>query len=92
MSEAATTTDHETIRNWVEARGGRPARVGATADGEPGSGRGGVLRIAFEDEDDLEQLSWDDFFAIFEKNDLAFLHQDQTSNGSTSRFFKFVAR
>jgi transposase-like protein len=27
MSAARATTDHETIRQWVEERGGHPARV-----------------------------------------------------------------
>ncbi len=93
MSEATTTTDHAAIRRWVEARGGRPARVAASAKGEPGSGSGGILRIDFREPDEaLEELSWDDFFRILDENRLAFLHQDKTADGSTSRFFKFVAR
>jgi hypothetical protein len=93
MSEATTTTDHATIRRWVEARDGRPARVKATAGGEPGSGSGGILRIDFREPDEaLEELSWEAFFEIFDRNRLAFLHQDKTADGSTSRFFKFVER
>lgn len=88
MSEATTTTDHEAIRRWVEERDGRPARVAETA-----SGGGGLLRIDFgEPEERLEEIDWETFFRIFDENDLAFLHQEKTSDGSTSRFFKFVAR
>jgi hypothetical protein len=85
MSSAVTTTDHDTIRSWIEARGGRPARV-------KDQGAGGILRIDFgEPEENLEPIEWDEFFAIFDENDLAFLHQDEV-NGGTSRFNKFVER
>ncbi len=86
MSEATTTTDRQAIRRWAEARGGRPARVG-------GSGEGGILRIDFgESEAELEEIDWDEFFEIFDGNDLAFLHQDRTKDGKESRFNKFVER
>lgn len=85
MSSATTTTDHQEIRNWVEKRGGRPARVKGT--GEPG-----VLRIDFrEPDEDLEEISWEDFFDAFESQSLAFLHQDAI-DGNESRFNKFVRR
>lgn len=88
MSEATTTTDHDTIREWVESREGWPARVRDTATGE-----GGVLRIDFEPADSgLEPIGWDEFLAIFEDRNLAFLHQDRTGDGATSRFNKFVDR
>ncbi|HVX81644.1 MAG TPA: hypothetical protein VHB23_09705 [Devosiaceae bacterium] len=83
---ATTTTDHDVIRKWVEARGGHPARV-------KGRGPGGILRIDFgEPEESLEEISWDEFFKVFDDNDLAFLHQDKTHDGKTSRFSKFVER
>jgi hypothetical protein len=83
---ATTTTDHDVIRKWVEARGGHPARV-------KGRGPGGILRIDFgEPEESLEEISWDEFFKVFDDNDLAFLHQDKTHDGKTSRFCKFVER
>lgn len=89
--EAKTTTDHQTIRNWAEQRGGAPASVAATHAGDDP----GILRIDFDDgepDEGLERISWDEFFQKFEASDLAFLHQDRTSDGSTSRFFKFVRR
>src|SRR5690606_30958020 len=86
MSEAKTTTNHDEIRKWVEERDGRPSRVKT-------SGKGGVLRIDFrEPEESFEEISWDDFFKIFDENNLAFLHQDKTADGKTSRFNKFVER
>ena len=91
MSESQTTTDHDTIRRWVEERGGRPAAVKGTGAGDDA----GVLRIDFPgqgDEESLEPLSWDDFFQKFEDNRLAFLYQEKTADGSESRFSKFVQR
>ena len=86
MSEAKTTTDHDEIRKWVEARKGRPSRVKT-------SGEGGLLRIDFrESDEEFEELSWDEFFGIFDENELAFLCQDKTADGKTSRFNKFVSR
>jgi hypothetical protein len=89
MSSGSTTTDHDTIRKWIESRGGRPTRVKGTADNEGE----GILRVDFAEPDEkLEQISWEDFFTTFEDRKLAFLHQDKTENGNISRFFKFVRR
>lgn len=86
MSEATTTTDHDEIRKWIEDRQGHPAKVRT-------SGSGGILRIDFgEPEEELDPIDWDEFFDIFEKNNLAFLRQDKTNDGKTSRFNKFVER
>jgi hypothetical protein len=85
MAEAKTTIDHDEIRRWVEARGGRPARVTETGgDGDPG-----LLRIDFAKPDDrLEETSWEDWFRAFDANELAFLYQDE----GDSRFNKLVDR
>jgi len=92
MSSATKTTDHDTIRKWVEERDGTPARVDARGHKQGG----GILRIDFEDPDgstdDLEPIDWDTFFKTFDENDLAFLHQDKTADGELSRFNKFVSR
>lgn len=86
MSEAQTTTDHDEIRKWAEERDGRPAKVETDRPG-------GILRIDFGEPDkNLEQISWEEFFEIFDSNKLAFLHQDETGGGKTSRFNKFVER
>jgi hypothetical protein len=90
MSQARSITDHQQIMRWAEARGGRPARVRDTAGR---SGEGGVLRFDFDGEDaSLEKISWDEFFRIFEQNGLALLEQEETRDGRTSRFSKFVDR
>jgi len=87
--ESKTTSNHDTIKKWAEARDGKPALVKGTGDNGKGSG---LLRINFPGyaEDDLEEISWDKFFKIFDENDLEFLYQEETEDGGKSRFFKFV--
>lgn len=89
--ESQTTTDHGTIRRWAEERNGHPAAVRQTH----GADDPGILRIEFEGAesgDDLEEISWEEFFDKFEEKRLAFLYQDRTKDGGQSRFFKFVHR
>ena len=83
-----TTTNHDEIKKWVESRGGFPAHVRQT-----GRKRGdlGVLRIdypGYSGKDTLERVDWDEWFAAFDRNKLAFLH-DKKRN---SRFSKLVNR
>jgi hypothetical protein len=86
-----TTTDHEEIRRWAEARGGRPATVERTSRGD----EAGVLRIDFPGgggSESLEEITWDEFFEKFDEAGLAFLYQEHTADGGESRFCKLVRR
>ena len=87
MAEAKTTTDHNEIRRWVEERGGFPASVKGTGDGnDPG-----LLRIdypGFSGEEKLQKISWEEFFTKFDSENLAFLYQDEPD----SRFSKLIDR
>jgi hypothetical protein len=83
MATAQRTRDHDQIRQWAEQRGGIPAYVKGTE---------GLLRIDFVEgkgshgrEDKLEEVSWDDWFEVFDDRGLSFLHSDDDS-----RFFKLV--
>jgi len=90
-AESRTTTDHDEIRNWVEERGGNPARVKGTDK----SNSVGLLRIdypGFSGEDTLEPITWEEFFQAFDENKLAFLYQDETKDGQQSRFSKLIER
>ncbi|MCY2686839.1 hypothetical protein [Salinimicrobium sp. TH3] len=88
-SDSKTTKDHTTIKKWSEERDGKPAVVESTSNSSEG---GGLLRINFPGyaEDNLKNLSWEEFFRIFDENDLQFLYQEETKDGEKSRFFKFV--
>ena len=87
-SRSATTrvtTNHEEIRSWAEARGARPARV-------PGTD---ILRLDFPGytgDDTLEHISWDEFFEIFDRKNLALLYQEETARGQRSNFNKLIDR
>jgi hypothetical protein len=90
-SQSQITTDPKVIQAWVEKRGGVPARVKGTGDESSG-----ILRIDFikgdKRDDKLEEITWDEFFEIFESANLAFLYQESTADGKESRFFKLVDR
>ena len=87
-----TTTDHDVIRAWIEARGGRPAAVEGTGDGDHEQDAG-LLRIEFRDDGDaLDEVDWEPFFRTFDDRELAFVYQEQTSDGEQSRFSRFVRR
>src|SRR6187401_2092911 len=90
--EGKVTTNHQEIRKWVEKRGGKPATV---ADTQRKGEEAGLLRIDMPggaSNHPVEPISWDDFFAKFDEEELAFLYQDQTAEGEESHFCKFVSR
>jgi hypothetical protein len=90
MASSKTTTDHDEIRKWVTERGGFPTRVKGTND--KGSG---VLRInypGYSGDEELEPITWTEFFKGFDENKLAFLYQDETRSGEESRFSKLINR
>jgi hypothetical protein len=90
QSDSKTTKDHNTIKTWTEERDGKPAVVESTTNSNKG---GGLLRINFPGyaEDNLKNISWEEFFRIFDENNLQFLYQENTKDGGNSRFFKFVS-
>lgn len=71
------TRDHDEIRRWIEQRGGQPARVRGTTD---------LLRVSFGKSPNLEEISWEQFFEAFDRNNLVFLYEADPS----TRFSKFV--
>ncbi len=92
-AEAQATEDHATIRRWVEGRGGKPAAVkGTHRKDDPG-----LLRIMFPGaphahDENLEEVSWDDWFEKFEEAKLAFLYEEKTAGGEKSLFNKLISR
>lgn len=88
-----TTTDHDFIRQWVEDRGGWPARVAGT---ESGGDDAGLIRVDFpgySGAGSLERIEWEEWFQKFDESDLAFLHRDMShGGGDLDRFNKLVKR
>lgn len=89
--ERFMTQDRETIRRWVEDRGGWPATVASTrTDNDPG-----LIRIDFpgySGSGSLEKISWDDWFQKFEDSDLVLLFQETLADGGQSNFNKLISR
>ncbi|MBV9018204.1 MAG: hypothetical protein JO213_19660 [Alphaproteobacteria bacterium] len=93
MAEAKITTDHDEIRKWAEARGGRPAAVRKTH----GKDDPGIIRIEFPraphaKDDALEEITWNEFFEKFDEADLAMVYQEETARGQKSNFNKLIGR
>lgn len=85
------TLNHSKIRRWMEYRGGQPAHVKGIEDGLDSGG----LYVKFENQEpalDIEDITWEKFFRIFKKNDLAFVFISKNPSGSLSYFYRFSDR
>ncbi|MBI3957057.1 MAG: hypothetical protein HY340_03670 [Candidatus Kerfeldbacteria bacterium] len=88
--QAKITTNHEQIRLWAAARGGQPALVRDRRIRGPEfllidlPGGGG--------KDKLEPLPWEEFFRLFDEQQLAFWYQDSPQADTMSRSFRLVKR
>ena len=90
MALSRTTQDHDEIRRWAEARGGKPAEVARTGENSIG-----ILRIEFPgatnaNDSNLQEISWDRFFKKFDASHLSLVYQDVTAEGAQSNFNKFT--
>ncbi|MGI4827919.1 MAG: hypothetical protein ACRYFU_06990 [Janthinobacterium lividum] len=91
MALAKTTQDHDEIRKWAEARGGKPAVVAATET----ENTTGILRLMFpnapnHNDDALEEISWEEFFEKFDESGLELTYQEKTADGQISDFNKLT--
>jgi len=76
------TVDHDEIRDWVEEHSGHPTKL------EGRTLTGGNLRIDFEGEravEELEKIAWEEFFGIFEEENLVFEYQQQPPENEDKR-------
>lgn len=91
MPTSKTTKNHEEIRRWAESRNAVPCEVRGTERGkEPG-----ILRFEFpkarnRNDAKLSEISWDEFFAKFDENNLELLFQEETASGQVSNFNKLI--
>ncbi len=83
--ETLATRSHDVIKHWADERKATPATVPDTEHG----GKPGVLRFNFPGYGgkDLQEISWDDWFAPFDQRKLVFLFQEHKSDGHQSNFF-----
>jgi hypothetical protein len=83
QGETLRTKDRDTIRRWAEERGAKPVRVKDT----------GVIELDFpgySDSDRFEEISWDDWFRVFDERGLTFVYQEKTADGEQSNFNQLV--
>ena len=91
MALAKTTQDHDEIRKWAEARGGKPAVVSATESKD----ETGIIRLMFpkaphHNDGALEEISWDEWFEKFDDSGLELTYQEKTADGKISDFNKLT--
>jgi hypothetical protein len=86
MTDICISIDHDLIRTWAERRGARPSTDEGDERpwpllfdiGAPGAG--------------VREISWDEFFAEFERADLAFVCRADGEIGERDDFHQFVMR
>ena len=82
--------DPEEIRRWVMSHGGEPAIFRDSPDEHA---TGGELCIDFDGHDeDLEELSWEEFFRIMTENELAFVYREGDEEDASEPEYSFVPR
>jgi len=75
-NQISDTAEPNKIRDWAEQRNGKPALLKQKND----TGRAGeMLKIVFpgDEAEDFDLISWEQFFIIFEENNLKFLFVDE---------------
>lgn len=85
--QTLATRSHEVIQAWAEERNAVPATVPGTEHKD----HLGVLRFNFPGYggDNLQEVSWDEWFKTFDDRQLVFLYQQKKSDGNQSNFFRF---
>jgi hypothetical protein len=84
--QTLVTRDHDVIKRWAEERGAKPATVPGTEH----EGRPGVLRMDFPGYggENLQHISWDEWFSSFDARNLRFKYQEHKADGAQSNFFR----
>lgn len=86
MAEQKHTIDHKAIQTFAEEHKLKPARVKGTDE------EGGIIRLMQpsskqSESENLEEISWNEWFKAFENNELALIYQ-----GGDSSFNKLIDR
>jgi len=86
------TANHAIIKKWVEQRGGYPVKI---ESGKAIHDESGIVQITFTGKKNtgkMHEITWKEFFTLFDQAHLAFLYQEKTPEGSLSHYFKIVSR
>ena len=87
-TSSRVTTDHKEILRWASARRGKPALTPRPEAAEEDS----PICIRFFSDEDTNFTTWKQWFAKFEKLQLALLYQECDAGGEASTFHKLVSR
>lgn len=82
--QTLATRNHDVIKHWAEERKATPATIKSN---KPEDAR--VLRFNFPGYggENLQEISWDEWFKPFDERDLVFLFQEHQKAGNQSNFF-----
>ncbi len=83
---AHVSTEHDTIRAWVEEHGGQPALTRRIPE-VPGEGQLSLEFLVDGQEPELITISWADFFQRFEDQHLAFIYEEGGPGGELTWYF-----
>lgn len=83
------TRNHDVVRTWARAREAEPATGVGKMDVRDG---GTALRFEFPGMGRFEPMSWDDWFAEFERYAMTFVFQERTAEGDVSHRYRLVIR
>ena len=91
INDQKITDNHTIVKNWVIKYKGIPAMAeGVVPDGKAGE----MLRIDFLDnsEGQLYEITWKQFFEIFDEHNLEFLYHDHIMDGERRPKYKLVEK
>ena len=82
--QTLATQNHDVIKHWAEERGAVPATIQSNDANNPR-----VLRFNFPGYggQNLQEITWEQWFKPFDARDLVFLFQQRKGDGSQSNFF-----
>jgi hypothetical protein len=79
------TRDHDVIRHWASRRGAEPATGEATASGHATvaiADTGAGIRFNFPGVGPFRPISWDEWFANFDRHQVTFVYEDADDDGA----------
>jgi hypothetical protein len=87
----AATRDHDVIRNWALRRHAEPATGEATPSGPATAAikdEGAGIRFNFPGSGRLRPITWEEWFANFDRHQLTFVYEDHSETNATYRIVK----
>jgi hypothetical protein len=78
------TIEHAQIIHWTQSRGGHPA-----INRESSESKRPIISFA---NDANGAVSWEEWLAVFDQDEWAFIYQDRTPEGEVSRTWKIIPR